>query len=168
MARGVTCADGPGSTWPWPLSVNVLGFVAVFVLATGAGLVGLLRAAELTGGLLAVTLAGLLAFLAAALVFHRRIARPISDTRDLLLATVGAGIDIRLALATDPVTIEADHGQVEQVLLNLVRNARDAMPRGGTLTMATNLANLDEGSGLLPAPPSASTFPRPARRPRRG
>jgi PAS domain S-box-containing protein len=49
------------------------------------------------------------------------------------------GEDVRLvaALAAEPATILADQGQLEQVLMNLAANARDAMPAGGTLTLAT-------------------------------
>ena len=53
------------------------------------------------------------------------------------------GEDIRIDMQADPELrqIEADSGQIEQILLNLVVNARDAMPEGGTLTIRT--ANLD-------------------------
>ncbi len=68
----------------------------------------------------------------------------VADTHDLLSSAVGAGIEIRVDPAADLPTIEADRAQVEQVLLNLAVNARDAMPQGGTLTIETSLAELDE------------------------
>ena len=46
-------------------------------------------------------------------------------------------IALRLELAPQPATIAADVGQIEQVLMNLVVNAQDAMPQGGTLVLAT-------------------------------
>lgn len=56
------------------------------------------------------------------------------------------GERIRIALRTTPDlgTVRADPGQVEHVLMNLAVNARDAMPRGGTLTVKTENADLGE------------------------
>jgi signal transduction histidine kinase/CheY-like chemotaxis protein len=55
------------------------------------------------------------------------------------------GDDIVFTTALGPVgVVEADPGQIEQVLLNLAANARDAMPRGGQLTIETTSVELDE------------------------
>ncbi|MHB8868790.1 MAG: PAS domain S-box protein [Thermoleophilia bacterium] len=57
------------------------------------------------------------------------------------------GEDIHLVFRQTPALwpVEADPGQIEQVLMNLVINARDAMPRGGKITIETANAELDEG-----------------------
>ena len=56
------------------------------------------------------------------------------------------GDDVRLAvrLCDGPALVEADHAQLERVVLNLAANARDAMPQGGSLTIETSRADLDE------------------------
>jgi two-component system cell cycle sensor histidine kinase/response regulator CckA len=68
----------------------------------------------------------------------------VDDIRNLLSRSIGAHIELIIELATDVPDIVADRGQVEQVLLNLAINARDAMPGGGSLTITTSLAELDE------------------------
>jgi PAS domain S-box-containing protein len=56
------------------------------------------------------------------------------------------GEDIRLTIrhAAGDAFVRVDRGQIEQVILNLALNARDAMPHGGTLTIATTSTDLDE------------------------
>ncbi len=73
----------------------------------------------------------------------------VRDVRELLSVSIGSGIELRLELAGSVPTVLADRGQVEQVLLNLALNARDAMPGGGILTMGTSLAELGEGDDAL-------------------
>ncbi|QJW97864.1 hybrid sensor histidine kinase/response regulator [Frigoriglobus tundricola] len=55
----------------------------------------------------------------------------------MLRRLIGSGIVIRTPLAPGPVRVRADRGQLEQVLMNLAVNAKDAMPDGGTLTVGT-------------------------------
>lgn len=58
--------------------------------------------------------------------------------------TIGEEIQVELRLAKDNTVVFADRNQVENVLLNLVINARDAMPEGGRLTISTGNQILDE------------------------
>ena len=60
------------------------------------------------------------------------------------------GEDLQLAVVIDPEVgaVKADPGQIDQVILNLVVNARDAMPRGGKLTVELRNAELDEAYAL--------------------
>ena len=68
----------------------------------------------------------------------------ITDMEKMLNRLIREDIDIRLKLAPDVGQIKADPGQLEQVVVNLVVNARDAMPGGGRLTIQTSNVYLSE------------------------
>jgi hypothetical protein len=79
----------------------------------------------------------------------------IRAVEKLLSRLAGDDVLLELQLAPDLVTVRADPGQVEQVLMNLVANARDAMPEGGGLRLSTRNEHTGPASaarpGLAPA-----------------
>jgi PAS domain S-box-containing protein len=95
------------------------------------------RASELTGQLLAFA--------------RREVMQPeilnvndvVRDLEQLLRRTIGEQIELDVVLSPDTWHIEADPGRLEQVLVNLVVNARDALPTGGKITIDTANVNID-------------------------
>lgn len=68
----------------------------------------------------------------------------VRDVRDLIQRTLGEEITVRAALDASLPLLLADPAQVETALVNLALNARDAMPRGGQLTLETRLVTMDD------------------------
>jgi PAS domain S-box-containing protein len=68
----------------------------------------------------------------------------VADLMKLIGKVVSENIEIRTSLEKNAPTIHADRGQIEQVLMNLCLNARDAMPEGGRLVVETEDVSLDE------------------------
>jgi signal transduction histidine kinase/CheY-like chemotaxis protein len=64
----------------------------------------------------------------------------------MLERTLGEDICLELKLPSTPLLIEADTGMLEQILVNLAVNSRDAMPKGGTFTIATSHEIISEGA----------------------
>ena len=100
-------------------------------------LVGADRAAELTHSLLAFSRKQTITLKQADL---NDIVRKINV---MLVRVIGEDIRLTIMLINRELSVMADRGQIEQVLLNLVTNARDAMPDGGELTIQTGIFNVD-------------------------
>ncbi len=107
------------------------------------------RAANLTHGLLAFS--------------RKQIINPkpvhvnavVREVEKLLRRLIGEDIEFLTVLTPDDPTVMADSGQLQQVLMNLATNARDAMPNGGVLTIETSLVRW-EGSGADSSAPGGA------------
>jgi two-component system, cell cycle sensor histidine kinase and response regulator CckA len=80
----------------------------------------------------------------------------VEDTEQMLTTLMGGGIEIVTALDPDAGFARLDTGYFHQVLLNLAINARDAMPRGGTLTIETSRIQIASPQPHVPAIPPGS------------
>ncbi|MGH9828831.1 MAG: PAS domain-containing sensor histidine kinase, partial [Blastocatellia bacterium] len=69
----------------------------------------------------------------------------ISDIQKLLRRLIGEDIDLRVKLDPNLGFVKVDRGQIDQVIMNLVVNARDAMPQGGDIVISTANVELDAG-----------------------
>ena len=68
----------------------------------------------------------------------------VNQMHRLLTRLIGEDIDLAMQFGTEPCVVHMDPGQLEQVLMNLAVNGRDAMPTGGKLTFETAVVNLDK------------------------
>ena len=79
--------------------------------------------------------------------------RVIEEMRPMMGRLVGSDVDVRTKLHADLGRVRLDAGQIEQVIMNLVLNATEAMPEGGRLSIATENANPSDITG--PVDPEA-------------
>jgi len=76
----------------------------------------------------------------------------VGELTKLLSVLIGEHVELELALDPSAGWVEADRGQIEQVITNLVVNARDAMPTGGTLSIATSHRRIEPSAASVDLP----------------
>jgi len=76
--------------------------------------------------------------------------RVVENMRSILGSLVGEDVQLRFTLSMERLMVRADPHQLEQAIMNLAANARDAMPGGGQLLIETSLVELDGGHLGLP------------------
>lgn len=82
----------------------------------------------------------------------------VRNVETMLRRLIGEDIDLKTALDPALGHIKADQGQIEQVIMNLVVNARDAMPQGGRVTIETANVDLDEDYARRHPPQLAGSY----------
>ncbi len=82
----------------------------------------------------------------------------VGDMDTMLRRLIGEDIDLITLLEPSSCEVKADPGQIDQVIMNLAVNARDAMPLGGKLTIETGLVHLDETYSLAQVAVKSGTY----------
>lgn len=68
----------------------------------------------------------------------------VKDMEKMLTRLISEDIQLKTHLDSEALHIKADQGQIEQVIMNLLVNARDAMPKGGKITLTTSVFHMDQ------------------------
>lgn len=82
----------------------------------------------------------------------------LREMSKLLQPLMGEDVEIVIVARTAPAVVEADPGQLDQIVLNLALNSRDAMPRGGKFILETSNVHVDETFGELHPPIAAGQY----------
>jgi two-component system cell cycle sensor histidine kinase/response regulator CckA len=80
----------------------------------------------------------------------------VIDLMKMLRRLIREDIELVTCLSTEPATVRADPGQIEQVIINLAINARDAIPQGGTLSIETAVVDTAAVGHGIPGTPAAA------------
>jgi PAS domain S-box-containing protein len=102
------------------------------------------RATDLTAGLLAFSRKQIIS------PTHVNLNDIVQDTGKILRRLIGEDIELRIKLEEEELVALVDPGQIQQVMINLATNSRDAMPKGGVMTISTQRMNgkfRPEGAG---------------------
>ena len=73
----------------------------------------------------------------------------VENMQSMLKQFIGESVELKIRLQRDIGNVYADQGHVEQIIMNLVLNARDAMKKGGTLSISTSRVHLDESAAEM-------------------
>lgn len=76
----------------------------------------------------------------------------VSNLAKMLRRLIGDDIELLMRFASSEVPVRADQGQIEQIIMNLAVNARDAMPEGGKLILETAVCDLDQSYAIRHKP----------------
>jgi len=82
----------------------------------------------------------------------------VHEVRSFLERIIGEDVRLKLVQNAAPIRVKVDRGQIEQVLMNLATNARDAMPRGGLLVIETDLQLVEPPAGVAGRGPGPGRY----------
>jgi PAS domain S-box-containing protein len=129
--------------------INSYAHLALLELEPGSELADHLRKIQKSGQRAVSLTSQLLAFSRKQVIQPRALDlnRVVGDLLEMLHRVIGENIELATEFGADLRPVEIDPGQLEQIVINLVVNARDAMPKGGTLAITTRNAEAKAESG---------------------